>query len=1314
MGETSGTRARGVGRVGDRRENESSEDEKSEEDSGDVTSSGEEDSEEDSVEGEISSPGMKKGLAVAGQEKREQQRQGPSSLAAHSQQSCTENNCATNIQSVSPCGTCDLLVSAVDFTREDHFLLSVTLAFEGRHVDLVAMIDSGATGNFVNSAVVQRYGIPTEALACPKSLAVVDGRPIEAGRVTHRTENLQLLAENFEDSISLLVTSIGQHDIILGLPWLRRNNPKIDWAEKTIQWTDEPPAEAYLGQTSHLGISSMTLSDVQQMDVKDVEYSMLLHVRFKTSSDLELSVLTGETMHGDNAIPAEFAEFLDVFSKTSADALPEHTKYDHKIELEEGKIPPFGRLYNLSETELKALDTYLKENLNKGFIRTSNSPAGAPVLFVKKKDGSLRLCVDYRRLNNMTIKNRYPLPLIQESLDRLRDAKWYTKIDLRGAYNLIRIKEGDEWKTAFRTRYGLFEYTVMPFGLTNAPASFQQMINEVLRDYLDVTVIVYLDDILIFSKTREQHVHHVKAVLQRLRENRLWAKLEKCEFFKQTVEFLGYVITPTGTAMDPTKIQVVLDWPIPRTVRDIRAFLGFANFYRRFIDRYSSIVNPLIQLTRQSTPWEWTAQRQAAFDFLKQAFTSAPVLTHYDPTRRIIIETDASDFAIAGVISHPDQDDRLQPVAFYSRTLDDPERNYTICDKELLAIVDAFRQWRPYAEGATHRITVYSDHRNLLYFRTSQVLSRRQTRWSEALSAYDFEILHRAGSAMGKPDALTRRYDYREGSSAASAAPRNVFKPGQLLISDEQAEMLCATETSDLNARLIQAQQNDPACQKLLRDAPTYPDADKQGFAVRNDFLVKDARIVVPEQVEPKLSVVESLHDGPLNGHPGQAKTLAAVQRHYTFDRMRPFVNRYVNGCHTCVRDKPVHHKTYGKLQPLPVPEGPWQSISMDAIVKLPKSNGYDSILTVVCRFSKMAHFIPFTEQGFDAPALAKIFQHHIFRLHGIPRDIVSDRGATFNSKFWRAFTAGLGTQSNFSTAFHPQTDGQTERVNQIIEQYLRIACNEAQSDWADLLDAAEFQYNNQEHAATKYTPFQLVYGTHPNHPAVALPSPNPAAEDRLEHISRIRNTATENLLLAQETAKRFYDRGTMDPPDFRVGDQVWVNMKNWLPKRPSKKLDHKFAGPYKILERLSPLVYKLDLPPTLSVHPTLPVALLRPYAEGHPGQRQPMPPKLLVDNEERCVPERILDSREGPKGVEFLVKWEGQVDDENTWETYEELKHLRGILSHFRKQHPQKPFPKQRRSKATPKVTPKATPSDSTVARARKKRCTKGRNIVS
>ena len=374
-------------------------------------------------------------------------------------------------------------------------------------------------------------------------------------------------------------------------------------------------------------------------------------------------------------LPKQYHSYLDVFSNKEADTLSEHRTYDHAIHLKEGSQPPASALYGMSRNEMQELRRYLDENLAKGFIRASRSQAASPVLFVKKPGGGLRFCVDYRGLNAITVKNRYPLPLISETLNRLSRAKVFTKLDIISAFNRLRIREGDEALTAFRTRFRLFKYLVMPFGLCNGPTSFQHYIKDTLREYLDDFCTAYLDDILIYSEIEAEHEIHVKRVLQRLREAGLQADITKCEFHVTQVPYLGLITTTEGVRMDPAKIETIVKWPSLINVKDVQSFLGFANFYRRFIYGYSKITSPLTQLTRKDAPFVWTPECQSALETLKQAFTSDIILRHYNPDRKIVVETDASDYVSGGILSQYDDQDVLHPVAYFSKKHNPAECN---------------------------------------------------------------------------------------------------------------------------------------------------------------------------------------------------------------------------------------------------------------------------------------------------------------------------------------------------------------------------------------------------------------------------------------------------------------------------------------------------------------------------------------------------------------------------------------------------------------------------------------------------------------
>jgi len=932
--------------------------------------------------------------------------------------------------------------------------------------------------------------------------------------------------------------------------------------------------------------------------------------------------------------------------------------------LEPGKQPLFGPIYNLSEPELKTLKEYIDENLAKGFIQPSKSPAGAPVFFVKKKDNSLRPVIDYRNLNSITIKNRYPLPLISELLNRLGKAKIFTKIDLRGAYNLVRIKPGDEWKTAFRCRYGHFEYLVMPFGLTNAPAFFQHLMNDVFREHLDHFVIIYLDDILIYSDSLEDHTEHVKLVLSILRKHGLYAKLEKSSFHQTQVEYLGFIISPSGITMDPSKTSTIKAWPTPLSVKDIQSFLGFANFYRRFIPNFSKLALPLTSLTKKSTTFLWTSAAQQAFDSLKEIFTSAPILIHPDTSKPFYLETDASGYALAGILSQTHAGN-LHPISYWSRQMSSAERNYPVYDQELLAIYASFQHFRPFLLGAQHRITVYTDHKNLIYFSKANLLNRRQANWSTFFADYDFEILYRPGKLNGKADALSRLPSLRPSEEDSTLKePKSLLSPDKLVgFTSKTLEILSSSFLSDLKTEL----QKDPFAKERLSDISKFPNFSKQ-----NDFLLFKTQYYIPPSLQ--LETLKMYHDSKTSGHFGIAKTFHLIFRTFWWPKLRKSVKDFISTCEICARSKPSHHKPFGLLQPLPIPSQNWQDISMDFISELPPSKDFNAILVIVDRLSKAAHFIP-TTSTLDSLGFAKLFISEIFRLHGLPKTIVSDRGSLFTSNFWTRVSELLGIERKLSTAFHPQTDGQTERVNQTLEQYLRIFSTYQQDNWSDLLPLAEFAYNNATHSGTQMSPFFANYGFHPRmDPIPQYTDKVPTAENFAQYLQDISQQLQQNLKEAQEISKYHADKKRSKPPEINVNDFVWLSLKNIKTKRPSKKLDSLHAGPFKVLRKLSEVTYHLELPPTMKIHPVFHVSLLHPAnKDSNPNRQQPPPPPVIVDNEEEFQVNQILDSRIRRNKVEYLVDWTGYGPNDRTWEPQENLQDLEA-LDTFHQQYPNKP----------------------------------------
>ncbi|KAH9273409.1 hypothetical protein BASA83_004417 [Batrachochytrium salamandrivorans] len=611
-------------------------------------------------------------------------------------------------------------------------------------------VDCGADDIFMDSKLAEELKVPLTKLSNPITLRLADGD--SSSTLTHRTVPLQLHIGNHVETVSFYVTSLC-HGLLLGYSWLERHNPRINWVSRMVDF-DSPycleNCSAGSTRTQGLGkppaVDNILSSNPDPMEpcVQDV-------------SDLEKSLPSGpvstwtlDSIHSDvypfldaspdsnSSVPDDiFKEFTSVFSKKQSEKLPIHREFDCTIDLVPNAAPHHGKIYQLTREEDKVMQDWIAENLAKGFIRNSSSPHGAPCFFVKQKD-KLRLCMDYRGLNKNTIKDRNPIPLISEMLRTLSIGKVFTTLDLRGAYNLLRIKEGDEPKTAFITKYGQFEFLVMPFGLANAPAQFQRMMNTLFRDSIGKFVLVYLDDIVIYSENLEKHKEHVKSVLTILRANGLYCKLEKCHFYQQEISYLGYVISPNGICMDSAKVKALQDWPTPRKLRDIQVLLGFANFYRTLIPNYSNMTCHLTKLLKKDAPFSWGADQEKSINDLKKAFSNSSFLAHPCDSKPFILETDASDFAISGVLSQFDDSDQIRPVAFYARQMNSAERNYEIYDKELLAIVDSFKHWRHFLQGGLHPVTVLCDHKSLEYFMSTKKLTRRQARWSLELSGVRF------------------------------------------------------------------------------------------------------------------------------------------------------------------------------------------------------------------------------------------------------------------------------------------------------------------------------------------------------------------------------------------------------------------------------------------------------------------------------------------------------------------------------------------------------------------------------------------------
>ena len=1014
----------------------------------------------------------------------------------------------------------------------------------------------------------------------------------------------------------------------------------------------------------------------------------------------------------DPALGADLKQLLHryngVFPANLPADLPPNRGVHLAIPLQEGSIPPTRRLYRLSAPEREEMERQIQEMLSKGWIRPSCSPYGSPILFVKKKDGGMRMCVDFRMLNKQTIRNNYPLPRIDDLLDRLEGATIYSCLDMQQAYHQVRLSDQDTAKTAFTTPQGLFEYLVMPFGLTNAPATFQRLINDVLGDCRSFCM-AYLDDVLVFSRSPAEHLHHLERILEKLDSHKLYAKLSKCSFALSSVKFLGHVVSAQGISPDPSKVQLVQDWPMPGNVADLRSFMGLASYFRKFLPDFASSTACLTRLFKKDVRWDWTPACQAAFDTVKALLTSAPVLKLPDHSQEFTIIADASGVGIGAVLLQGDR-----PIAFDGRKLTDTELKWSATEQEMLAVVHHVQKWRCYLEG--RHFLVVTDHEPNTWFNSQKTLSPRQHRWYEHLGNLDFTWQYRPGR-LNMADPLSRHPIFANSLANAAicaVATRSQHKArlpvtaapqgGGITAHAEPPEVGAAkavvpasstpspsTDTSNSTQEgtrlpLPNTPFNTDAMQILqdirdgytvdpLYDAEHADERAKHGLSLNDQGLwIRSNLVAVPANTDIHKVILRELHCSPYAGHFGIHRTLELIQRYYWWPHMQAEIAEFIKGCVPCQRSKPMHGPTAGKLLPLPVPSVHWEDISMDFVGPLPTTpREYDSILVVVDRLSKMAHFLP-CKQTITAEQLARLLEARIFSLHGMPKSIVSDRGPQFMNAWISALYKRLGTKQSPSTAYHPESDGQTERVNRVLSEMLRHFVNKSTYDnWDENLPLAEFAHNNAKSSATGQTPFFICYGTHPRLP-VQLPTESdlPSLDQRISVSAYMqeRHAIVAHAQKAMEAARQRM-AAQVDPHrqelSFQVGDLVSLKTKHLMVSTlPSRKLFPKWIGPMRVQRIINSAAYMLELPKTWRAHNVFHVSLLKPYLDNGESV-EPVPYTLIGGADNEFEVEVITDFKpKTPKrggqlrkvrDLSFHVKWLGLDWGADAWQPWSNLK---------------------------------------------------------
>lgn len=1206
----------------------------------------------------------------------------------------------------------------------------LTMTFQGtaNQFNAVVALDSQASTSFVSLQWLARAGVAHTPVV-RNQVELADGRRVDA----QGSVSLRLKIGSFADTVECQALDMPGFDVILGDSWMLKRRVHLDYGTRC--------AFAYAKGKRHTLRSSVTrgmrLSDGSERGpallsamqakraMRDCNRSWLVQVR-AAAPDGRLAAVgsTAPDVVPESKLRSLLAEFQDVFPPDLPDGLPPERNVAHVIPLEPGARPIYRPMYRLTMREKEEVEKQVADLLKKGFIEPSSSPWGAPILFVPKKNGQLRMCIDYRALNKVTVKNRYPLPRIEELLDQLQGAVVYSGLDLASGYWQIRVDPQDVPKTAFRTHVGHYQWRVLAFGLTNCPATFQQSMNDVFRDYLGKFVVVYLDDILVFSKSAAEHERHLRLVLQRLREHKLYARAEKCHFNKPEVEFLGHIVGADGVKVDPRKVKAVEDWPVPTSVHELRSFLGLANYFRRFLQGYSSLVRPLTDLLKNDAGVvrDWDKAAQTAFDGVKHVLTRAPVLALPDFQAAVKDEpfevvADASLHGIGAVLLQG-----KRPIAFESKKFSPAEKNYDTSQRELLAVIHALKVWRCYLEGAP--FTLVTDHHPNTFFETQQTLSPRMARWYEFLTRFTFmrweyrpgrtnvaDPLSRVAThklaALVQSLAVTTRRGARAAGADAAPAVAPVQQPAAAMqVATQPApsrparaqgrmagflppgvrehrgggKMRDVHDVYEYGPRRAPEARNQreeeearlPALTEEIQRAyaqdPWFAsDANTKDLIARHDLYWKltpegHQVLVLPNVGDIRKSAMRECHDAPWAGHMGRHKTLRLAERLFWWPTMRADVEEFVSTCVPCQTNKSSTLKKAGLLQPLPIPGRRWETVTMDLITGLPVTEaGRDAIMVFVDKLSKMVRLVACNKND-GASEVAGYVVEHVFRSHGLPRTLVSDRDPRFTSHLFQEVCRLLHCKQAMSTAFHPETDGQTERTNRVVEEVLRHYVSPRQDDWDKWLFAVEFAINNAYNEATQTTPFFMNYGQHPLTPVDAQRkhSDVPAALQYTVGVQAVVKQAKVLLAGAQDRMRTMANEGRRELV-LAPGDKVWLNPKHLALRTPgTRKLMPRFVGPYEVLERVGEAAFRLKLPAKLKIHDVFHASLLKPCkVDGRYGTQAASGTSDVIDVEvdDGYQVEKVLDHSEKPARQDpsrvirsFLVKYVGLGPENNAW----------------------------------------------------------------
>ena len=883
-------------------------------------------------------------------------------------------------------------------------------------------------------------------------------------------------------------------------------------------------------------------------------------------------------------------EFEDVISRGDGD-LGCTGVVKHKIDTGNAtpiRQPPRRLPFNQRDEVRNLVDQMLSRNV----IEPAQGPWSSPIVLVKKKDGSTRFCVDFRKVNEVTKKDAQSLPRIDDTLDTLGAAKWFSTLDLASGYWQVEVEQSDREKTAFTTPQGLYQFRVMPFGLCNAPGTFQRLMERVLAGLHWTSCLVYLDDIIIFSQNIDDHLQKLREVFLRLQGAGLKIKPIKCFLMQRSVHYLGHVVSSKGVETDPKKVSCIKEWPTPKDVKELRQFLGLASYYRRFIKSFALKANPLYRLTEKGRRWEWTKECGESFTNLKQALASAPILAFPNFDNDFILDTDASTDGLGAVLSQQSEEGE-RVIAYASRTLTKAERQYCATRREMLALVWGVRQFRPYLYGRT--FSARTDHNSLRWLHNFREPEGQVARWLEILSEYNFQVLHRPGVQHGNADALSRSPCKQCGQTQEQGAAADVAAIQCPFLPHWSKQEICAMQQENPDLQLVvqwlhshtippKCPQGSPYLKTLwhqrsyltLRDGILY----RRWEDVPGGGAQPRLQLLLPPRMVPE--VLHGLHSSPTGGHLGISKTLEKARTRFYWPRQRQDIENWCNQCEMCSSRQSPTPKPRVPLQ-LQLAERPMERVAMDILGPLPETaRGNKYILVIGDYFTKWkeAHAMP----NMEAVTVAKIFVNEFICRFGIPEQLHTDQGRNFESTIIKEICKMLGITKTRTTPYHPQSDGMIERFNRTVLNMLSKVVSDDEHSWDLHLPTLMLAYCTSQHETTGATPFSLVYGREAKLPEdilFNLPNPergasNPGYADALrERFQQAYQRVRSHSAVEQRKQKANYDQSAR-ARTYEKGSLVWLHCPA-VPRGKSPKFHRPWQGPFKVVKEIGDVIYRIQ-----------------------------------------------------------------------------------------------------------------------------------------